>query len=354
MGRRPRGQSGPEASLSHPQASPQDFSDSRRISELSADQGPSQESAFPPFAAAAEWICSIAHEELLQQQSREAIAARAFLQTQGLAWSAIGQLPLGIVGDVSNFRGEYLQQQMGPEEAVNYWLGDARLTRVLVGPVRDTNGKLVTLWARSIEPGRAALLYRHPWQARVGVYGRECFATVKANLLFAVERILDALILRSHGIEPVVAFGRRFDQVPAESWAALCAGQFPAVVLLPAGSHVSASIFRAVRVQVERLINQPEIWVVPPKRMFAPLGRMAAILKAPEFAEYVRDRGVALLGRKRTIHLVKPGAEKARPRPAFAENLAEGPHIASSVEIKSQPTAEKADLGRTVDWLAFD
>ncbi|MGQ9503339.1 MAG: hypothetical protein ACUVQG_00385 [Thermogutta sp.] len=349
--RRPRGKSGPEASLSHPQASPQDFSDSRRISEPSADQGPSQELASPPFAAAADRICSIAHEELLQQQSREAIAARAFLQTQGLAWSAIGHLPLGIVGDVSNYRREYFQRQMGPEEAVNYWLGDARLNRVLIGPIRDADGKLVTLWARSIEPGRAALLYRHPWQERVGVFGRECLATVKANLLFAVERILDALILRSHGIEPVVAFGRRFDQVPAESWAALCAGQFPAVVLLPAGYHVSASIFRAVRVQVERLISPPEIWVVPPKRMFAPLGRMAAILKSPEFAEYVCDRGVALLGRKRTIHLVEPGAAKARPRPGSAENPEKGPRAGNSPQIRGQL---KVDLGRNVDWLAFD
>jgi len=352
MGRRRRcGQSGPEADPSPPQALPQDVSGSQKTANISGQTDSSEEAFSPAFAAAAEWICSLGHQELVAQQTPEALAARAFLQSQGLAWSAIGGLPLGIIGNPSQLRARYIDQQIGPEEAIGYWLDDPRLNRVLVGPVRDGDGKLITLWARSIEPGRRTLLYRHPWLDRVGVYGREHLSTVGTKVVFAVERILDALILRSHGIEPVVAFGRRFDQVPGESWAVLCTGQLRSLVLLPAGYHVSASIFRGVRVQVERLIDPPEVWVLPPKRMFAPLGRMAAMLKSAEFAEYVRDRGVALLGRRHAVRVVKSISTK---HSQGSVSSGQGQHYKARI-IQTDPANQRViDGARNVDWLAFD
>jgi hypothetical protein len=347
MGRRRRyGQSGPGADPSPPQALPQDLSTANTSTETNSLQ-----EAFPAAVAAAEWICSVTHQELVNQQNSEALAARAFLQFQGSAWPAVGKLPLGIIGDPSQLRARYIDQQMGPEEAIGYWLDDPRLNQVLVGPVRDRDGKLITLWARSIEPGRKTLLYRHPWLDRVGVYGREHLSTVGTKLVFAVERILDALILRSHGIEPVVALGRRFDQVPGESWAVLCREELRSLILLPVGPHVSASIFRGVRVQIERLVDPPEVWVLPPKRMFAPLGRMAAMLKASEFAEYIRDRGVALVGRRGAVRVVRGVSAKRPGKPAACEE--EDPRKAEVV----QPDAANRlvrDVTRSVDWLAFD
>ncbi|HOP76982.1 MAG TPA: hypothetical protein PLD05_05790 [Thermogutta sp.] len=311
-----------------------------------------QEELPPGVVATAEWLVSFCHEALLQQQTPEALAARAYLQMQGLAWSGIADLPIGVLNDASKARDIYQDRQMGSVEDIEYWLSDARLSRVLLGPIRDGRGKLVTLWARPVEPTQRTLLYRRPWQERVAVYGAECLSTVDPVPVYVVEKILDALVLRSHKIQPAVAFGRRFDQVPAQSWAWLGRNVAGPIVLIPVGSHIPSTIFRRVRIQVERLIDPPEIWVLPPKRMFAPLGRMAAVLKSPEFQEFIRDRAVPLLGRKRTIQLTQGVAamhrQSASTGPArYLGTTQEGPKI--------DPNQRPKDLRPgSPDWLAFD
>lgn len=317
---------------------------------------PSQAVLPETLVTAAEWLCSFCHQELINQRTPEAIAARAFLQIQGLAWSAIEELPIGILGDASALRTTYGSKALGPIETIDYWLNDARLNRVLVGPIRDVDGSLATLWARSIEGKHASLLYRHCWQDRIAIYGRELISTVRPEPVFVVEKILDALVLRSHGIQPAVAFGRRFDEVPAETWAALCSEISSSIVLIPAGMNVPASVFRAVRVHVERLINPPEIWVLPPKRMFAPLGRMAAVLKADEFVEYVRHRGVALLGRKRVIQLVKGGRLTDTHHPCQRERTSSLPtrDMANRSDGTESEKPKAPDRVPNADWLAFD
>ncbi len=314
---------------------------------------PGDRDGLPPgVVAAAEWLFSFCHEALVQQQSPEALAARAFLQMHGLAWSGIADLPIGVLENAEKARAVYLDRQIGRIEDIDYWLHDDRLNRVLIGPIRDADGKLVTLWARAIDPTQRTLLYRCPWQERVAVYGAECLATVDSGPVYVVERILDALVFRSHKIQPAVAFGRRFDQVPAESWAALREVVSGPIVLLPVGSHIAVTLFRRVRLQVERLIDPPEIWVLPPKRMFAPLGRMAAVLKSPEFQEFIRDRVVPLLGRKRTIQLtqgvgsVRPQSVPTRPG-GYLDTRGE--------ETEINPKEQRADVRPgSLDWLAFD
>jgi len=92
--------------------------------------------------------------------------------------------------------------------------------------------------------------------------------------------------------------------------------------------------------------------VLPPKRMFAPLGRMAAVLKSPEFQEFIRDRAVPLLGRKRTIQLTQGVAamhrQSASTGPArYLGTTQEGPKI--------DPNQRPKDLRPgSPDWLAFD
>lgn len=314
---------------------------------------PEDRDGLPPgVVAAAEWLFAFCHETLVQQQSPEALAARAFLQMHGLAWSRITDLPIGVLQDAGKPRAVYLDRQIGRLEDIEYWLNDDRLNRVLLGPIRDRDAKLVTFWARPIEPTQRTLLYRCPWQERVAVYGAECLATVDSGPVYVVERILDALVLQSHRIHPAVAFGRRFDQVPAKSWAALRELVPGPIVLIPVGSHIPATLFRRVRLEVERLIDPPEIWVLPPKRMFAPLGRMAAVLKNPEFQEFVRDRVVPLLGRKRTIELTQ-GVGSARPQSAPTRPKHYLDTRGEETKLKPKEWRAEPHPG-SPDWLAFD
>lgn len=332
------------------------------VQEGNSPTSPPSQAVLPEaLVTAAEWLCSFCHQELINQRTPEAIAARAFLQMQGLAWSAIEELPIGILADASALRTTYGSKALGPIESIDYWLNDARLNRVLVGPIRDADGSLVTLWARSIDRRHPSLLYRHCWQDRIAIYGRELLSTVRPEPVFVVEKILDVLVLRSHGIQPAVAFGRRFDEVPAETWAALCSEIASSIVLIPAGMNVPASVFRAVRVHVQRLINPPEIWVLPPKRMFGPLGRMAAVLKAQEFVEYVRHRGVALLGRKRVIQLVKGGGLTDAHHPCQQERSSGLPthslptqNMAKRSDGPESKQPKAPDRFPNADWLAFD
>lgn len=327
------------------------------VQEGNSPTSPPSQAVLPEaLVTAAEWLCSFCHQELINQRTPEAIAARAFLQMQGLAWSAIEELPIGILADASALRTTYGSKALGPIESIDYWLNDARLNRVLVGPIRDADGSLVTLWARSIDRRHPSLLYRHCWQDRIAIYGRELLSTVGPGPVFVVEKILDALLLRSHGIEPALALGRRFDEIPAETWAALCSEIASSIVLIPAGSNVPASVFRTVRVHVERLVNPPELWVLPPKRMFAPLGRMAAVLKASEFIEYVRHRGVALLGRRRIIELVKGTGQTDPHHSCLREGRAripaqDSPNRSHGVDSEKPHSPNRSG---NVDWLAFD
>ena len=354
--RRIRKQASRDASSSPSSPSPQGWYPSGTPPQPAPKAGSSQEALPSSFASAGEWLCSISHKELVEQQTPEAIAARVFLQMQGLAWSAIDELPVGVLGDVSRVRMAYRDQRLGPVEAIEYWLNDPRLNRVLMGPIRDSDARLATLWARSIELGQRNVLYRHAWKEQIRVYGRESLSTVGPGPVFVVEKILDALVLRSHGIEPALALGRRFDEIPAETWAALCSEIASSIVLIPAGSNVPASVFRTVRVHVERLINPPELWVLPPKRMFAPLGRMAAVLKASEFIEYVRHRGVALLGRRRIIELVK-GTGQIDPHHSCPREGRAGIPAQDSPNRSDGIHSEKPHVPNrsgNVDWLAFD
>lgn len=247
---------------------------------------------------AAEWLLTFARQKLLTQEEELALAAKAFLISAGVKWENVGHLAIGVIGSLEECFQAYRKTGRRDRQALEYWLKDRRLENSLIGPIHNAAGELVTLWARPLRQLTPGWLFRHPWQETLGLFGVEVLAGARPPHVLAVERLLDALALRSHGVHPVVAFGVRFDRVPPERWSELLRWGVVQVTLLPTGPGASKEVFHSLRKRLRGLGRCPELWILPPQRLTLPLGRFVAQVGGEEFLNLVRGRRVALVGRK--------------------------------------------------------
>lgn len=291
-------------------------------------------------ARAGEWILEFAHRKLLAQADEVAVAARALLAAEGVAWEGVSRLPVGVLGGLEECETAFCRDHPAQKHLAEYWLKDPRVAEALIGCVRDATGSLVTLWARPIHVARPALLCRRAWQETVGVYGVDVLAQLRPPHVLAVERLTDALALQSHGLEPVIAFGRRFDEVPVERWAELLRWGVVQITLLPAGPMVSKEVFRNVRRRLWGVGRCPEVWVLPTRRVTLGLGRLVSLLGRKEFLELVRHHRVALVGRKQ---LFRMQAVAARSRGFAREGERTEP-------AEGLPSTSEADRSRAHGW----
>ncbi|MGQ9822677.1 MAG: hypothetical protein ACUVQK_12515 [Thermogutta sp.] len=237
---------------------------------------------------------------LLRQEVEAAVRARAFLESAGMRWSAASDLPIGLLDSVIYAR-EYVGQ-------AGISLADWKRQRIspkldgcLVGPIRDFSGEIVTFWARSTNPESLCYLFRDRWDRRPIAFGMDELSPGRPSHVFLVERILDALILRSWGVEPVLAFARRFDQVLPEAWGDLAKWGVLQATLIPVGPEVPAWVLQGARDQARRSTMRPELWLIPPRRIAPNLGRWAAELGKSAFLPWIREHRVPLLGRQSDV-----------------------------------------------------
>ena len=242
-----------------------------------------------------EVVAGYCHQCLLRQEGEAAVRARAFLESAGMNWSAVRDLPVGGLDSTASAMRHALAAGISAAD----WKArriSPRLEGCLVGPIREISGEIVTFWARATDPESRCYLFRDRWDHQPIAFGMERLARSRPSHVFAVERILDALILRSWGVEPVLAFARRFDQVLPELWRDLTRWGILQVTLLPVGPEVPAWVLHGARDQARRSNARPELWLVPPRRIAPGLGRWAAELGEGAFFPWIGDHRVPLLG----------------------------------------------------------
>lgn len=325
---------------------------------------------------AAEWLLAFARQKLLAQEEELALAGKAFLVSAGVNWEAVEPLSIGVLGSLEECFEAYRKTGHTDRPALEYWLKDRRVENSLIGPIHNAAGELVTLWARPLRQRTPGWLFRHAWQDTLGLFGVEVLASARPPHVLAVERLLDALALRSHGVHPVVAFGVPFDRVPPERWSELLRWGVVQVTLLPVGPAASKEVFHNLRKRLRGLGRCPELWVLPPQRLTLPLGRFVAQVGGEEFLNLVRARRVALLGRKQLFLVGSvPGPRERRRESDTAAMAADqsGPReVASQVQeahpagLSPSPTPQqhfedtdpsprqRPKPPSTAEWLDFD
>lgn len=285
---------------------------------------------------------------LLRQEVEAAVRARAFLESAGMRWSAASKLPIGLLDSVISAR-EYVGQ-------AGISLADWKRQRIspkldgcLVGPIRDFSGEIVTFWARSTDPESLCYLFRDRWDRRPIAYGIDALALARPSHVFLVERILDALVLRSWGVEPVLAFARRFDQALPEAWVELAKWGILQATLIPVGPEVPAWVLQGVRDQARRSTMRPELWLIPPRRIAPNLGRWAAELGESAFLPWIREHRVPLLGRQSEVRY--PTAAGKRPGLAGNSSTQVGKTSREAPsQVDSASTSPSNEGGLHGDW----
>lgn len=247
-----------------------------------------------------EVFAAYCHRVLLRQEVEAAVQTRAFLESLSMRWSAIGGLPIGLLDSVISARQFAGKAGISPADWKRQRISP-KLEGCLVGPIRDFSGEIVTFWARSTEPESRYYLFRDCWDRRPIAFGMDGLTPSRSSHVFLVERILDALILRSRGVEPVLAFARRFDQVFPGIWEDLAKWGVLQATLIPVDPEVPAWVLQGARDQARRSTMRPELWLIPPRRIAPNLGRWAAELGESAFLPWIREHRVPLLGRQSDV-----------------------------------------------------
>lgn len=290
--------------------------------------GPVRETVSPD-----EVLAAYCREVLLRQDGEAAIRARVFLESAGMNWPAVPDLPIGML-DSAKSAWEYAAKAgVSPGDWKKRRISP-KLEGCLVGPIREFSGTIVTFWARATDLQSRWYLFRDRWDDRPIAFGMEQLMPSRPSHVFLVERILDALILRSWGVEPVLAFARRFDQVLPETWGELPKWGILQATLLPVGPEVPSSVLHGARDQARRSPLRPELWLIPPRRITPGLGRWASELGGSAILPWISEHRVPLLGRQSNV---KPALAATPSPPAVDRAVIHGEDHADT------PPQESAD-----------
>ncbi len=247
--------------------------------------------------------------------------ARVFLSRRGIDRSMAIRLPLGLAFDCGQMRARLVEQGFTPAEVRAAELAaDPRLPGRLIGPVRDPNGHMVTLWALDMHGRRPRLLFHRPWKHRVPVGGLDvALAAVAPGTapLVLVEDLLDAMLLQGMGLAHAAAVAGCLAEMTPARWESLARlGVGSVVLVVRPGAEAHPMMERALD-QAYQAAAAPAISVCTPWQ------------KAPcrSLNEWLQRRGVealqAAIGRRALPgYSVKARLLLNRHRPATGWNEA--------------------------------
>ncbi len=231
-------------------------------------------------------FADLCQRELVGEKGR---VGRAYLGRRGLPTEAIETSGLGLVP--ASRRTHEVLTRAGYEEAEVIAAGvlaDSRWAGRLCGAWRDENGRVGTLWARTLSQSEAAetryLYLRGASRSSLPPYGLSDVLAGSRELrreLLLVEGVMDLHQLRAHGIENIAALGGLGIQPKTfERLARL--GVERVTLCFDRDEPGRAAIARAVE-QSTRAEQSPAIFVIDPERLGS--------AKDPD--SFVRDLGPA-------------------------------------------------------------
>ncbi|GAB6167270.1 hypothetical protein JCM19992_32700 [Thermostilla marina] len=231
----------------------------------------------------------------LHSDTPAAAQARQFLAGIGCRLEGLRRLPLGLypLRDelVRRWRAQGIRREIVERARL---AGDDRLVGMLVWPVVDAAGNLVTLYARDPIPQQPRMLVRDPWRDLVPAWGIDHARAAGRKGWLAVERFLDALVLWSHGIGPTIVFEDPFDQIGLERWKALFTLPLESLTFLPFGHRDEAPSLSRLRTQLRTCGSNVALWAVPARRLGASAGEWLHRAAAADPTAWVVEHRVPL------------------------------------------------------------
>ena len=220
--------------------------------------------------------------ETFFQQSRRALLSEsqkadarqravAFLSAQGFDSRRIDRLPIGLFTDGPSVRQGLEEAGFSPQEIeASALAADQRLAGRLIGPIRDPRGNILSFWARHPNDRPPRLLFKGPWKEAAAVVGLEAAFQAagprrdRVDELVVVERLLDALLLQSHGFPNAAAVAGPAKDMTARRWERLAALGVRRVTLMPDREEAFGEDFLRAIENAYRVKPSPEVFVVPP------------------------------------------------------------------------------------------
>lgn len=259
----------------------------------------------------------------LHSDIRQAAQARAFLVDSGCVKAALGRLPLGLCPPRRELLAQLEERGFDRDTIHRCRLAaDPRLEGMLVAPLLEASGRMVTFWGRPPVPQAGHILLRDRWRERVPAFGLDMATQSGADEWIVVERFLDAVVFWSRGCLASVALGDAFTQIDAARWRALAAGGARRFVLLSFGHHDDRT-WQVVRRQLRRAQLEVEFWSIPIRRLAPRIDQwLRGIAPQPPqtwIAEhrvplYIPGEGEILLNRGATEREATNEEQKPTPR----------------------------------------
>jgi hypothetical protein len=216
--------------------------------------------------------------------------AVAFLSGHGFDCRRMDQLPMGLFTDGPSVRKGLEEAGFSPQEIeASALVADERLAGRLIGPIRDPRGKILSFWARHPKDRPPRLLFKGPWKEAVALVGLEAAFEAagprrdRIEEIVVLERLLDALLLQSHGFPDAAAIAGPAKNMTERRWERLAALGVRRVTLVPDRDEAFGEDFLRAVENACRAKRAPELFVVPPESWDDRSGA----------AEFVRARGLS-------------------------------------------------------------
>jgi hypothetical protein len=165
-----------------------------------------------------------AHALLAASETRDDIwrAARACLHQRGFDLRKVESLPIGFVPAIEPLWHGLIRDGFSADEIrASNLLADSRLPGRLIGPIRDSDRRILSFWAKLPQQLDRILYLSTDWKEQTGVFGLdEAYPAVDQGRhdLLLVEDIWDALLLHSHGFAAAAAIGNSPADMAARRW----------------------------------------------------------------------------------------------------------------------------------------
>jgi hypothetical protein len=221
------------------------------------------------------------------------------LRELGFDLQRLDSLPIGLFPSPMVMKEGLLQAGFAAEEiAASGMVGDPRVAERLIGPIRDANGQLLSLWARhplGLPP--KYLFLGSGWKEATAAFGLDvampCL-TDSAGELLLVEDLLDALLLQSAGLPQAAATLRFSHNLTPPRWKQLAELGVERVTLVP--SDEADGLLRAVAARGASLDSgaAPEVFVLLPESFgrVKDLADFVRAMDAEAFWSWLKDNRV--------------------------------------------------------------